>query len=56
MKHELKRIERIKKIKEILEENPNEENYDELIAQLSFNWGASRRTILEYINIAKFLK
>jgi len=53
--HEDVRRERIAMIKRTYDKTKKEINVEKLIAQCSLEWGASRRTILEYIKVVNNL-
>lgn len=56
MTQEQKRIDRMNTIKNTFEKAKLEEktlDKEKLIAQGCFNWGASRRTVMEYIRIVE---
>jgi len=52
MSHEKTRIFRMNEIKKIFKKHKKVDK-EKLIAELSMQWGASRRTILEYIKTVK---
>ncbi len=52
MSHEETRIKRIKTIQIIFKKHKKIDE-EQLIAELSMSWGASRRTILDYIKVVK---
>ena len=54
MRHELIRLGRLKRVKEILDKDPNADT-DKLVAELCMAWGIMRRTALEYIKTVRLV-